>query len=381
MRIVACILPLLVSCIYGLDEHETDTNPNIAFIKDFMTKPDAISLPSGLRYRILREGNPEGKSPLSSSPCDLRYTGRTVDGKVFDSSEKKENGITVLTPNTLIKGFGEALQLMKEGDVWELVIPADIGYGGKKKSRIPAGSTLVFEVELVKVNEPQWFTFKREYIMWAFLFLYFVYNYYQSTVRNKAVERATPVDIESVTGLKGNPVVFMTIAIDDTNMGKIEFELFPTVCPRTVENFRCLCTGEKGMTKSGKTPLHFKGCGFHRIIPGFMCQGGDFTCGNGTGGESIYGGKFEDEFDNGMIPHSVPMLLSMANAGPNTNGSQFFITLDKTPWLDGKHVVFGRVKSGAEVVKAMEAAGTSSGKTRMNVVILESGQLETVSHE
>jgi cyclophilin family peptidyl-prolyl cis-trans isomerase len=104
---------------------------------------------------------------------------------------------------------------------------------------------------------------------------------------------------------------------------------------------------------------------------------GDITRGNGTGGESIYGERFEDEFGNGLIPHSTPLLLSMANSGPNSNGSQFFITLDKTPWLDGKHVVFGRVRAGGEIVKAMEAVGTSSGKTKVSVVVMECGQIET----
>ena len=107
-------------------------------------------------------------------------------------------------------------------------------------------------------------------------------------------------------------------------MGRIEMELFAKTCPKTAENFRCLCTGEKGQGRSGR-PLHFKGSSFHRVIPGFMCQGGDFTNHNGTGGESIYGEKFADEWTNGTIKHSVPGMLSMANAGPNTNGSQYFL--------------------------------------------------------
>merc|ERR1719277_2398309 len=149
-------------------------------------------------------------------------------------------------------------------------------------------------------------------------------------------------------------------------------ELRADVVPKTAENFRCLCTGEKGMGKSGK-PLHFKGSAFHRVINDFMCQGGDFTAGNGTGGESIYGSKFQDE--NFTLKHTGPGILSMANAGPNTNGSQFFLCTVKTSWLDGKHVVFGNVTAGLDVVKKIEALGSSSGKTSQKVVIADCGQL------
>jgi len=168
------------------------------------------------------------------------------------------------------------------------------------------------------------------------------------------------------------PKVFFDVTIGGKPSGRITMELYSDIVPKTAENFRCLCTGEKGKGKSG-VPLHFKGSKFHRFIPNFMCQGGDFTKGNGTGGESIYGEKFADE--NFKEKHTGPGILSMANAGPNTNGSQFFLCTVKTEWLDGKHVVFGRVVEGMEVVKAMEAQGTQAGKPKTDVTIADSGQL------
>ena len=167
--------------------------------------------------------------------------------------------------------------------------------------------------------------------------------------------------------------VFFDLAIDGKEAGRIVFGLFGDVTPKTCENFRALCTGETGKTKSGVERC-YKGSSFHRVIPNFMLQGGDFTNHNGTGGESIYGARFNDE--NFQLRHTEPGLISMANAGPNTNGSQFFITTVSTPWLDGHHVVFGKVLTGMELVKEVEKLGSNSGKTSKKITIVESGEIE-----
>merc|ERR1712168_1384375 len=159
---------------------------------------------------------------------------------------------------------------------------------------------------------------------------------------------------------------FFDISIGAKEAGRVTMNIRNDVVPKTAENFKQLCTGEKG--------FGYKGSIFHRIIPGFMCQGGDMTHGDGRGGKSIYGNKFPDE--NFQLKHTGPGILSMANAGPNTNGSQFFLCTVKTAWLDGAHVVFGKVTGGMDVIQQCEAVGSNSGKTRKTVTIEDCGVLD-----
>ncbi|KAA0031281.1 hypothetical protein IC582_000038 [Cucumis melo] len=167
---------------------------------------------------------------------------------------------------------------------------------------------------------------------------------------------------------------FLDISIGGDLEGRIVVELFEDVVPKTAENFRALCTGEKGIGPHTGVPLHFKGSCFHRVIKGFMVQGGDISAGDGTGGESIYGKEFDDE--NFEVKHERKGMLSMANSGPNTNGSQFFITTTRTPHLDGKHVVFGKVLKGMGVVRSIEHVTTGENACPIaDVVISDCGEI------
>lgn len=334
-------------------------------------------LPSGLQYKVLKEQPDKTKpKPLKSQTCSCHYRGKLVDGTEFDSSYKRGKP-TDFAPNQVIGGWTEAMQLMHEGEKWELYVPANLAYGSAGAGgSIPGGAALIFEIEILKVGGgcgggggSAWIW----YLLVAAVLAFGGYQVY-AVVSGPATPTGPVMTLQEVS-VPSNPRVFFDIEINGAAEGRIEMELFSKVTPKTAENFRALATGEKGVGKAGK-PLHYKGSKFHRVIPGFMLQGGDITKGNGMGGESIYGSTFEDEWELGMVKHTEPGLLSMANRGSNTQSSQFFLTVAATSWLDGKHVVFGRVSKGMDVVKKIEQVGSNSGTPSNVVTIADSGELK-----
>merc|ERR1719229_1836196 len=175
----------------------------------------------------------------------------------------------------------------------------------------------------------------------------------------------------------GNMYVYLEVEISNVNIGRMIFKLYNSIVPKTAENFRCLCNAERGTGLITKMPLHFQGAKFHRVIPGFMCQGGDFELGDGRGGESIYGGKLNDEAGGLALRHAKRGLLSMANSGRDTNGSQFFILFKPAHHLNGKHVVFGEIVEGHATLDAIEGVKTQSDDRPIApIVIARCGQLE-----
>mmetsp|Transcript_66998 Transcript_66998/g.187074 ORF Transcript_66998/g.187074 Transcript_66998/m.187074 type:complete len:389 (-) Transcript_66998:179-1345(-) len=371
--------PLVVAFCAGLAALCGASSPEgVQWLAENAKKPGVTVTASGLQYRVLKSGSPDAPQPAKDSPCECHYRGTLIDGTEFDSSYSRGKP-TTFAPNQVIAGWTEAMQLMREGDKWELTVPSELAYGDRGAGgKIKPGAVLIFELEILKVNEATPFSIdfqNPKVLMMCGLACYALYQIFFSG--GGASAKGPMVKLEDASDPE-NPRVFFEMQIGDEAVGRIEMELFAKICPKTAENFRCLCTGEKGKGESGK-PLHYKDSTFHRVIPNFMCQAGDFTRGDGTGGESIYGRKFDDEWDNGVIAHSEPMLLSMANAGPGTNGSQFFLTVARTPHLDGLHVVFGKVVEGQDVVKQVEKVGSSSGATRKKVTIVDCGEMKTKS--
>lgn len=217
----------------------------------------------------------------------------------------------------------------------------------------------------------------------------FVVSFVYKKVSELSLASRVEIPLKDVAGHKDNVHVYIDLGISDRfkeqdlakEHGRIEIELFSHKFPRTCENFRCFITGEKGEGAIKGKKMHYKGTKIHRIIPGFMMQGGDHIQGDGSGGESIYGRCFDDEWpEGGHVKHSKPGMLSMANGGPHTNGSQFFLTFAKAKWLDGRHVVFGQVVKGMKTVEWIEMrCGTYTGQPLQNVVIRDCGQLKSKS--
>jgi len=349
---------------------------DVDFLLKSAKREGVVQLPSGLQYKVRRSGPPGGRKPKASTPCRVHYRGILTDGTEFDSTYTRKQPI-VLRPDQVVPGWTEALQLMREGDRWEIIVPSELGYGERGAGPIPGGAVLVFELELLEVDAKEEAGGGGQTLLLvgiaALIVLGMLMLAYLHFSRPAPPPRGPTMRPEEAHDTR-NTYAFFDMEAGGKPIGRIEFELFRKTTPRTAENFRALATGERGIGESGK-PLHYKGSKFHRIIPGFMCQGGDFTNGDGRGGESIFGRVFPDEWGRGVIHHTQPGLLSMANRGPNTQSSQFFITTAQTPWLDGKHVVFGRVVRGMDVVKAMEAFGSGGGQPSEAVVVAESGQL------
>lgn len=311
------------------------------------------------------------KEVMKGDRVEIHYVGTLEsDGSQFDSSRERGTPLPfTVGQGQMIKGFDDGVLGMKIGENKTLVLPPEMAYGDVSPEnvlRVPkkdvvdaigAEECVIGAKLMVGQGMPATIT--------------------EITEEEIALDANHPLagqtlkfEVELMdlqrTEVKHNDKFkcFFEIDLDGEPSGRIVMELRGDVAPKTCENFRALCTGEAG--------FGYEGSPFHRVIPGFMCQGGDFTNQNGTGGKSIFGNKFEDE--NFVLKHEGAGTLSMANAGPNTNGSQFFLCTGETQWLDGKHVVFGKVVEGMDVVAAIEAVGSQSGKTSKKVTVRASGE-------
>jgi len=302
----------------------------------------------------------------------IHYVGTLEDGSEFDASRPRGKPLSFsVGSGQMVPGMDNGVLGMKVGETKKITCTPDQAYGDRSDSNLKREDkskvvealgeedvTVGTQVMIGNVGFPATITEVTEDVVVFDLNHPLAGETLSFEVELMSLSR---VDVKHKDKFK----CFMDITLDGEPTGKIVVELRGDVVPKTCENFRALCTGEAG--------FGFKDSSFHRVIPGFMCQGGDFTAGNGTGGKSIFGEKFEDE--NFELKHTGAGCLSMANAGPNTNGSQFFLCTGETSWLDGKHVVFGQVVEGMDVVKTIEKVGSQSGKTSKKVVVADCGEM------
>ena len=282
MKIFSLLLCLLLAVVYASNEE------GLAYLKANREKLGVYELPSGLQYEIIASGDTNGAHPSKSSPCVCHYEGRLIDGTVFDGTSQR--GPATFAPNQVITGWTEALQLMRVGDKWRLHIPSELAYGERGSGRkIPGGSVLIFDLEILEIKEPSTgllagiSSFMSPQIGLLIVFILFQFYKAKSGVNGGGNSPSGKViSLDEAGNATGNPRVYFDVTIGDAEPVRINLVLFKQVCPRTEENFRALCTGEKGKGKKGKN-LHYKDSVFHRVIPNFMLQGGDFTNFNGSG--------------------------------------------------------------------------------------------------
>jgi len=330
-----------------------------------------------------------GIRPTDTSPCSMRYTGFALGiaepfidtNKMKRVYHKRPAEVAAVQP-----GLGAVMLLMQEGDQWEIVIPAahTFAEGVPPPHGVPEGSAIRFEVKMVQVHPaPAWYHNCLSWVM-ANPLLVIAAFYLLKRVADSAsgMTNLKEINLADVEQHTEKIKCYFDVAIGDPSnpsyTGTIVFDLFIHMYPKTVENFKQFCL----KTGAGEG---YKGSIFHRIIPGFMCQGGDFLKNNGTGCTSIYNegsrASFDDEWEHGFISHRTPYMLSMANSGANSNGCQFFITTAACTHLDGKHVNFGKVVEGVEVVQKMEECGCSSGSPTDQVTIVACGELKALKAE